>query len=108
MIDNGICDADAYNKACNFDGSDCLQLCPFLYLVGNGECNMPNNLVSCNFDGGDCCGHGNFGNPDKIGDNICNDENNIGQCSYDGGDCCMEEVGVGRGRILPSRVDSSK
>ena len=57
---NGFCNEHCNNEECEFDGGDCVQLCPFedpindYKELGNGECNIKYNRTECNYDYCDC------------------------------------------------------
>ena len=58
MFGNGICNDEANNAECNYDGGDCC-VTP-IELIGNGLCNDEANNVECYYDGGDCCKYLDF------------------------------------------------
>ena len=58
-VGDGICDAECYNAACNFDlgdcqgGNDCAPGCPPEW-IDDGICDPECYNAACNFDGNDC------------------------------------------------------
>ena len=82
MYGNGVCNDEAKNAECNYDGGDCC-VTP-IELIGNGVCNDEANNAECKYDGGDCC----VIPIELIGNGLCNDEVNNAECYNDGGDCC--------------------
>ena len=103
IVDNGICNDEANNAECNYDGVSNA-------LVGDGFCHDEMNNNDCNFDGGDCCllnmnsGHCSDClcyhqetclagvTHEFLGNGICNDETNNAACNYDGLDCCKYQI----------------
>ena len=104
LVDNGLCNDDANNAECNYDGGDCCGSCVVKQYcsdcqclggentgngvsspsIGDGVCHDDNNIAACDYDGLDCCSV----STDLIGNDFCNDEANIAECNYDGYDCC--------------------
>ena len=53
MYANGVCNDEAKNAECNYDGGDCCVI--QMELIGNSLCNDEANNAECYYDGGDCC-----------------------------------------------------
>ena len=63
FVDDGVCNDETNNAACNYDGGDC---CLNPELASNSVCNDDTNNAECSYDGGDC----SF-NLDLLGNGIC-------------------------------------
>ena len=119
LIGDGLCQAECWNAACNWDSGDgagdcsCVDLglytdCDgrcfddsFLEWVGDGYCDDGTfglNLVCADWnDDLDDCEDGAWEPPlcqgyeSEIADGYCDAYNNNPDCDYDGGDCCASE-----------------
>ena len=102
LIGNGVCDDEANNADCKYDGGDCSGCeSDYAAYIASGYCIDENNNEACNYDGGDCCDpNANTdycvlcichldcdASMEVIGNGVCNDEANNVDCKYDGGDC---------------------
>ena len=74
LIGNGVCNDEANNEECIYDGGDCC-----------GSCVVTEHCTECQCLGGV---DGIELSSPSIGDGYCQDGNNNIECNYDGGDCC--------------------
>ena len=75
LIRNGVCNDEANNEGCLYDGGDCCLL-----NTNSDQC------TECICYHQETCAAG-VTHP-LVGDGYCQDETNNGACNYDGGDCC--------------------
>ena len=83
MVANSVCNNEANNAECNFDGGDCTTNTSTTTqptTTGQGSTN-PTTTGGCNTG--------------WIGDTYCDDINNNLYCNYDGGDCCGPNINTG-------------
>ena len=92
VIGNGVCNDEANNEGCIYDGGDCClpntnsdqctecichhqETCATGFnhpLVRDGHCQDETNNFDCNYDGGDCCGSCSV-NPEHCTECICHE-----------------------------------
>jgi len=77
-IEDGYCDDENNNAACQFDGGDCCANTMENWNMYCSEC-------ACVLGDATTC---EIGVPHWVGDDYCDDENNNVMCGFDGGDCC--------------------
>ena len=74
LIGNGVCNDEANNPGCFYDGGDC---CININMDHCSEC-------TCHYQENCIAGF----TPSVVGVGFCDDETNNADCIYDGGDCC--------------------
>ncbi|CAG2243184.1 unnamed protein product [Mytilus edulis] len=102
VAQDGTCNANCNDLACNFDGGDCIlskdpwDSCKEVKgycrsLSGNGRCDQTCNNDDCLYDLSDCNKIANTTCPDNCtetwGDGQCQPQCNSRVCGYDGSDC---------------------
>eukprot|EP01083_Nonionella_stella_P021709 60146_1 len=102
---DGICHNECNNRACQYDGGDCIQTCDFdecdYRVLGNGICDIGCNNSDCNHDHYDCIevdssicnktyGTEHLCETEWLGDGFCDSEcsnSKTNLCQNDGNDC---------------------